>query len=55
MSEPRIAMWASIVCSNVWSAKADSSLGFAIAAMWLAFAALMLYASKRTSAQEPQP
>ncbi len=38
-----VTVWGCIVCSNVWMVNADRPLEFVIAAVWLAFAALVLW------------
>lgn len=38
-----IAIWGCIVCSNVWSASDGGPMKFLMSAVWLVFAALILW------------
>lgn len=38
-----IAIWGCIVCSNVWSASEGGPMKFLLGAVWLVFAAMILW------------
>ena len=49
-----ISVWGCVACSSAWAAAGQRPVALFIAAGWLAFAAIIIYASDRTAKRDRQ-
>lgn len=45
-TDDKIAIWGCSICANVWASSSNQPLGYVWALFWLAFGAVIIYASK---------